>query len=131
MTNSLRGAPESGTLESPDPSRGTPPFATSQLDWVAPQASPGLVATAVTTAALCSSPFTPPMVQDTVVVALWPTSGCTATEQVPSTLFVCGSVMANATVEGALAAFFPPRFLIEAATRHGEVQPEVSTETTV
>jgi len=98
---------------------------------LAPQANPGLVATAVTTAALCSGPFTPLMVQDTVVVALWPTSGWTVIEQVPSTLSVCGSVIVKATVDGAFAAFFPPRFFNDAATTHGEVQPDVSTETTV
>jgi hypothetical protein len=71
------------------------------------------------------------MAQDTVVVALWPTSGWTATLQVPSTLLVWGSVIVNVTVDGARAGLLPPRFFSVAATTHVVTQTDVSTKTTV
>jgi hypothetical protein len=90
-----------------------------------------LSAAAVTNAALWSAPFTPLIVQDTVVVALWPTSGCTAILQVPRTLLDCGSVMVNVTAEGPRELVLPPRFFSEAATTQGDPHADVSTLTTV
>ena len=75
--------------------------------------------------------LTPLIVQDTLVVALCTTSGCTVTAHVPRTALVCGSVIVKVAVEGARAPPLPPRFLSDAATTHVVRQPEVSTETTV
>src|SRR5260370_7106662 len=99
MTKSPRSAPGLDRLESPDPIRVTAPFATSQFEPPAraPQATPELSAAAVTTAALWSAPLTPPIVQDTVVVALWPTSATTATLQLPRPPLDSGSFMCNIT----------------------------------
>src|SRR5258708_2283687 len=102
MTKSPRSAPGLARLKPPDPIRVRALLATSKFEPPAraPQATPELSAAAVPTAALWSAPLPPPIVQDTVVVALWPTSGSTAILQVPRTLLDCGSVMVNVTVEG-------------------------------
>src|SRR5260370_18431623 len=75
--------------------------------------------------------LTPPIVQDTVVVALWPTSGSTAILQVPRTLLDCGSVMVNVTVEGPREPVFPPRFFSEAATTQRDPHADASTLPTI
>src|SRR5258708_12841795 len=110
MTKSPRSAPGLDRLESPDPIRVTAPFATSRFERPAraPQATPELSAAAVTTAALWSAPLTPPIVQDTVVVALWPTAGSTATLQVPRTLLDAGPVLLTATLQDPPHPPFPP-----------------------
>jgi hypothetical protein len=70
-------------------------------------------------------------VHETVVVELYPTSGCTFAWHVPSVCFEAGSVIVKVTVDGAIAPTVPPRFLSLAATTQGDPQPEASTDTTV
>lgn len=82
-------------------------------------------------AAFACWPPTALMVQETLVVALYPTSGWTWTWQLPTVFRVAESVIVKLIVDAARAPTFPPRFFSEAATTHGEPQPEVSTDRTV
>src|SRR5258708_19718912 len=101
MTKSPRSAPGLDRLESPDPIRVTAPFATSQFEPPAraPQATPELSAAAVTTAALWSAPLPPPIVQDTVVVPLWPTSATPPHFQCPTPLLHSAAPMSTITLD--------------------------------
>ena len=85
-------------------------------------------AAAVTVAALTGCP---PIVHDTVVVELYPTSGWTVAPQLPIGVLEPAARMVKVTVDGAFALAVPPRFLILAETTHGEPHPDVSTDTTV
>jgi len=94
------------------------------------QACPGLSGVAVTIAAL-TCPLSALMVQETVVVALYPTSGLTCAWQLPTVCLEAASTMLNMIVEGARALSFPPRFLSSAETTQVDVHFDVSTDTTV
>ena len=72
-----------------------------------------------------------PIVHDTVVWLLYPTSGRMVAVHEPSACFEIGSVMVNVTVDRALAPLAPPRFRTVAVTRQVAAQRDVSTDSTV
>jgi hypothetical protein len=89
-----------------------------------------LSAVAVTIAAF-GAPLKPPIVQETFVVELNPTSGWTGAWQLPITCPVAASVIVKVIIEVPFAGRIPPRFFSDAETTQGEPHPEVSTDSTV